>query len=134
MSLRSQLDALAKDFAQQVVAAIQGASLHELVAGADRPSPGTGRKVRPAAGGGGQPETSATPVRRGKPGRLPRRSAQDIQAGLDKIVALLRKHKEGLRAEVIRSNLGLQVALIHSAARFAGGWRRRITAPAGRCP
>jgi hypothetical protein len=107
MSLRSQLDALAKDFAQQVVAALRGASLQELVAGGDRSLPGNGRKVR-AAAGGGQPDPLATPARRGKPGRLPRRSAEDIQAGLDKIVALLRKHKEGLRAEVIRSNLGLQ--------------------------
>jgi hypothetical protein len=106
MSLRSQLDALAKDFAQQVVAAIQGASLHELGAGGGSVS--RGRKPGIAPGGGGQPDPLAVPVRRGKPGRLPRRSAEDIQAGLDKIVSLLRKHKEGLRAEAIRSTLGMQ--------------------------
>ena len=35
-------------------------------------------------------------------GRLPRRSAGEIEATLDKIVALLKKHKEGMRAEAIR--------------------------------
>ena len=108
MSLRSQLDTLAKDFAQHVIAAIQGASLHEIVAGADGGSVGSGRRPRVAPGGGGQPDPLSTAPRKGKNGRLPRRSAEDIQAGLEKIVALLRKHKDGLRAEEIRSNLGMQ--------------------------
>jgi hypothetical protein len=68
----------------------------------------SGRKARALPGGGGQPDPLATSPRRGKPGRLPRRSAEDIQAGLDKILALPRKHKDGLRAEEIRSTLGMQ--------------------------
>jgi hypothetical protein len=41
-------------------------------------------------------------------GRLPRRSADEISAALDQIVALVSKNKDGLRAEQIRSELGMQ--------------------------
>jgi hypothetical protein len=41
-------------------------------------------------------------------GRLPRRSAEDIGAALTQVVALVKKHKDGMRAEQIRSELGLQ--------------------------
>jgi len=49
------------------------------------------------------------PSRTGKPGRLPRRSAEEIAAALDEIVGLVSKHKDGLRAEEIRTKLGMQV-------------------------
>jgi hypothetical protein len=39
---------------------------------------------------------------------LPRRSAEDIAQILDQVVSLVRSHKEGLRAEQIRSELGMQ--------------------------
>jgi len=41
-------------------------------------------------------------------GRLPRRSAEDIVEILDSVVALVKRHAEGLRAEQIRSELGMQ--------------------------
>jgi DNA-directed RNA polymerase specialized sigma subunit len=41
-------------------------------------------------------------------GRLPRRSADDIAQVLDSVTSLVKKHKEGLRAEQIREELGLQ--------------------------
>ena len=41
-------------------------------------------------------------------GRLPRRSADEIAATLNKIVLLVKTQKNGLRAEEIRSKLGLQ--------------------------
>jgi len=41
-------------------------------------------------------------------GRLPRRSSEDIAKALDGVVALVKKHKEGLRAEEIRANLGME--------------------------
>ncbi len=41
-------------------------------------------------------------------GRLPRRSAEDIAQALSEVVALAKKNKEGLRAEQIRVEIGLQ--------------------------
>jgi energy-converting hydrogenase A subunit M len=97
-SLRASLESLAASFAHDLVRAIQGSSLEELrseVAGASR-------RGRPAA--------SAPPkaVKRAKGGRLSRRSAEDIAAALEKIVGLLKKHTEGLRAEQIRKALHMQ--------------------------
>jgi hypothetical protein len=108
-TLRSQLDALAANFATQIVAAIQGASLQELlVSGASGQGTG-GRRARAVAGG--QPDPLSVPVPGKKPGnngRLPRRSAQEIQAALGKIVLLVKTHKQGMRAEEIRAALGMQ--------------------------
>jgi hypothetical protein len=104
-SLRSQLDALAANFANQVLAALQGASLHELVSGGES-TVGNGRRG-PVARGGGTSDPLATPAKTGKNGRLPRRSDEQIQAALNKIVLLVKTHKDGLRAEEIRSKLGL---------------------------
>jgi hypothetical protein len=105
-TLRSQLDALAANFAKAIVAALQGASLHELV-GADGGWGGGGRAAR-TVGSVATTAPAAPKASSRKPGRLPRRSAEEIQAELDKIVALVKKHKDGLRAEEIRSNLGMQ--------------------------
>ncbi len=40
--------------------------------------------------------------------RLPRRSADEIAALLNKVVLLVKTHKGGMRAEDIRSRLGMQ--------------------------
>jgi hypothetical protein len=96
-SLHSRLNDLASAFAANVLDVIRGSSLEELLA----ESKGRGRGAsRPAAGmlAGGR--------RRG--GRLPRRSTTDIKAMIDQIVALLRTHSKGLRAEQIRRALGIQ--------------------------
>jgi hypothetical protein len=100
MSLRAQLDALASSFASAVVEAIRGTSLHELAG-----ETGSGR--RRAEGGGGMPDPLPVPKKRGKNGRLPRRSAEEIAKSLDKIVLLVKTHKNGMRAEEIRSKLGM---------------------------
>jgi hypothetical protein len=102
MTLRSQLDAIASTFANQIMAALRGASLQELVG-----SQGDGRSGR-AAGGGGMPDPLSVPKRQGKNGRLGRRSAEEIAKSLDKIVLLVKTHKNGMRAEEIRSKLGMQ--------------------------
>jgi hypothetical protein len=105
-TLRTQLDALAATFATQIIAALQGASLHELVS-ADGGTVGNGRRAR-VAGGGGQPDPlSAGPKRVGKNGRLRRRSDEEIATALNKIVLLVKTHREGMRAEEIRSKLGM---------------------------
>lgn len=47
-------------------------------------------------------------ARRGRDGRLGRRSTADIGRMVDSIVALLQKHPDGLRAEQIREALNCQ--------------------------
>ena len=109
-TLRAQLDALASTFATQIVAAIQAASLRELTA-SDGGWGSSGRRPRAARGGGGQPDPLSVPTpgkKPGKNGRLPRRSAEEIQAALNKIVLLVKTHKQGMRAEEIRAALGMQ--------------------------
>ena len=107
-TLRSQLDALAATFANQIVAALQGASLHELVASGGKGNVGNVRRAMVVASGDRLPEPiSAPPARKAKNGRLPRRSGEEIAATLNKIVLLVKTQKNGLRAEEIRSKLGL---------------------------
>ena len=73
-TLRTKLDALAAAFANQIIASLQGASLHELVGSTDGRPVSNGR-LR-SSGGGGQPDPLSTPAKPSrKPGRLPRRSA-----------------------------------------------------------
>jgi hypothetical protein len=107
-SLRSQLDDLAHQFTQQVLAAVHGAPLQELMGSlgnggrpAEAGPPSAGR----SAGVRGTPASAPKPTE--KDGRLPRRSAEDIRMALQKIVALVKTHKEGMRAEQIRATLGM---------------------------
>ncbi len=99
-TLRSALDSLASSFAASVLAAIRGASLEELLADPG----GTPRR------GPGRPPSRSTPkaARVRKPGRLPRRSPEDITKALDQVVALVKTKKTGLRAEQIRTALKMQ--------------------------
>ena len=98
----------ASTFAEQVLRSIRGASLHELVGAKDDGFVGNGRRVKVAAGGDRElAPLSTPPARKGKNGRLPRRSAEEIAKTLDKIVLLIKTHKNGLRAEEIRTKLGM---------------------------
>jgi|SRR5580658_8847194 hypothetical protein len=104
MSLRSQLNELAAQFADAIVNAIRGSSLEELLVqtgGGVRPGRGRGRPRSVAVA------TEPTPRAR-RSGRLPRRSAEEIAAELDRIVGLVKKSKAGLRAEEIRAALKMQ--------------------------
>jgi hypothetical protein len=109
-NIQSQIHVLARHFVDQVVEVLRGASLRDLVshevgaAGAGA----NGRPVRSAAAVAPAAPSPTPAAKAGRSaGRLPRRSADEIQAALDKIVALLKRHKDGLRAEEIRSNLGM---------------------------
>ncbi len=107
-SLRTQLQTLAATFADSVLAAIRAASLEELLA-ESRP---TGPRRGPAQGVREALSSSAPEARRAAPtakpsGRLARRSQDQIAATIDKVVALVKKHKGGLRAEQIRAELGM---------------------------
>jgi hypothetical protein len=99
-TLRSRLDSLAAAFASAVVDAIRGASLHELVVPNGR--------AAPAGRAAAAPVTKATAPKTTRSGRLKRRSGEDIGQVLDQIVALVKKNKDGLRAEQIRTELNLQ--------------------------
>lgn len=107
ISLRSSLNHLASSFADAVLAAIRGSSLDELLAetGGGTPKRGPGRPK--AATTIVKPTASAVP-RSSKAGRLPRRSVEDIAKLLGEIIAVVKRNKEGLRAEQIRAELGLQ--------------------------
>jgi hypothetical protein len=127
-TLNSAIAALATTFANSVVAAIRGASLEDILtvghAGAStkapsaaRPSRGRGPKRsvgRPAATAAARPAAPAKPTAKAsaapksKPGRLARRSAEDIGKALTRVVELVKKHPKGLRAEQIRSTLKMQ--------------------------
>ena len=100
-SLRSKLSDLADSFANSVLDAIRGASLEDLIAGGGNREPS---RVRSAP----TPKPTSKPTRSSSPGRLPRRSSEDIEQILDQVVSLVKSHKEGLRAEQIRSELGMQ--------------------------
>ena len=107
-SLRSQLADLAESFTNAVVDAIRGASLDELLAesGAKPRRGAPARAEAPAATG--RSASAAKPSRTSNSGRLRRRSAEDIAEILDSVVGLVKKHGEGLRAEQIRAELGMQ--------------------------
>jgi len=109
-AIHSQIHVLARSFVDQVVEILRGASLRDLVSheGGATSAVANGRAARGTASTP-TPAPSAAPAAKAarSTGRLPRRSADEIQAALDKIVALLKKNKEGLRAEEIRSNLGM---------------------------
>jgi hypothetical protein len=99
-SLRSALSTLAETFADSVLEALRTSNIEELIGSAG---------VLPKRRGttAGNPKSNAT-GKPAKPGRLPRRSAEDIAAALGQVIALVKKNKDGLRAEQIRANLGLE--------------------------
>ena len=109
-TLQSQLHELAHSFAAEVLGAIRSARLEELASSNGSGFVGHARSSRaprapaPVAATAAPKATKAAPSN----GRLPRRSAEDIRAGLGKILTLLKGHKTGLRAEQIRSTLGMR--------------------------
>lgn len=100
-NLHSQLASLATSFANAVLQAIKGAPLEELLSESSAPS-ARPRREQP----NGAPRPAAARTR--SPGRLKRRSPEDIASALDQVVALVKKNKGGLRAEQIRDQLNMQ--------------------------
>lgn len=96
-TLRQTLEIQAVQFASAIVDALRGASLDELLT----ITGGTTRSVSRGA------PAKATAVAPKKAGRLGRRSPEDISRTLSQIVLTLEAHPEGLRAEQIKSLLGL---------------------------
>lgn len=95
LPFNKNLEAIAAKFAQEIIQALRGASIDDLV--------GLSGGVAPAA----RPGRAAPAPTVG--GRLGRRSVDQIHKTLEQIVTLLGNHPEGLRAEQIRTSLGLDV-------------------------
>ena len=110
-SLRNVITQLASQFATGVLNAIRGASLEEILAetrGGAAVLAAARRPGRPAGGGEAEAAPRAGKPRRGRGGRLSRRSAEDIGEVVERIVTLLGQNPKGLRAEQIRQKLGLE--------------------------
>jgi hypothetical protein len=89
------------------MANLQGAFLYHLAGSTDDGRTlGNGRRARSARG---QPDPLPSPTRSSSgPERLPRRSAEEIERTLHAFVLLVKTHEDGMRAEEIRSMLGMQ--------------------------
>jgi hypothetical protein len=105
-TLKSRLDSLVSSFASEIVRAIQSSPLEDLLAdvGPAKRSPG-----RPPSRHIDSETPAPAPQKPKKGGRLPRRSASDIKAALDRVHGLLKSSKGGLRSEQIRVALNLDV-------------------------
>ncbi len=104
-TLKSTIDSLAAEFANKLVTAIKGASLQEIISVAVGSAPA--RRGRPPALAKVEAPKAASKARKGKGGRLARRSPEALAKTKAEIIALLAKHPKGLRAEEIRGKLGL---------------------------
>jgi hypothetical protein len=98
--LKSTIEGLASQFAGSIIEALRGASIEELLSVTD----GGARRARPTTNGAA-PDSLR---KRGKGGRLGRRSVDEISKMVDSIVDLLAKSPKGLRAEQIRDALGCE--------------------------
>jgi hypothetical protein len=96
--LRSSIQSLAQSFAAGVLKAIRASSLEDILAETSGARRGPGRP--PGKRGPGRPPGSSSK-------RLARRSAKDIASVTESIVALVKRHPKGLRAEQIRAELGI---------------------------
>jgi hypothetical protein len=126
-SLRETIQALATTFAAGVLEAIRGSSLEDiLVETSGGPRRGRGRPG--AARAGAATEAGV----RGR--RLGRRSPGALEGVVERIVDLLSKHPDGLRAEQIRAELDLSarelprpIAMAIGAKRIRKEGRKRAT-------
>ncbi len=103
-TLQSRIQTLADSFAQGVLAAIRSASLEEILAGGGAaPKRGPGRPPKAAASA----PKAAPAAKRGKGGRLPRRSPSDIEHVIGLITKALSDAGKGLRSEELQKVLKL---------------------------
>ena len=108
-TLQSRIQDLSNEFATGVFNLLRGVSLDELTGMAGAPS-----KHRLRAGAGDtieiddEEEVAAKPAKKtGKGGRLARRSEEDINKVVEEILAVVGDHPEGINAETLREELGI---------------------------
>jgi hypothetical protein len=105
-SLRAAIESLANQFAAGVLAAVRGASLEDILDSGAPTRRGPGRPPKSATAGATSPPVSA-PARRSRGGKRLRRSANDIGATAEQIVAHVGKRPKGIRGEQVRKDLGI---------------------------
>ncbi len=107
-NLKSTIETLSEEFARNVLAALKHASIEEIMG-----VQGSAARAARASTGAPTARTKGPSARKARPaakrkGRLPRRSPDALAKVVDDIEQLLRKHADGLRAEQIRAELGLE--------------------------
>jgi len=113
-NLRNTIESLASQFATSVLAALRSASIDELtdVAGRGgavvRRGPGRPRAESSDTASAASSKRGVAGARRGRGGRLGRRTQNDISRMVESIVDVLAKSAGGLRSEQIRSALGVE--------------------------
>jgi hypothetical protein len=107
-NLRSALNHLASNFASAVLDALKTASLDDLVSGsAGHAAPARRGPGRPRGSGTSRSPGASPGPKRSPAGRLARRSPEQIAKAVERVVALVKKSKDGLRSEQIRAELKL---------------------------
>ncbi len=107
MTLHATINSLAAEFAHELLRALRGASLDEIIAetaGGHKAARGPGR---PARGHGTARAHAAAAPRASRGGKRVRRSANDLAQVVEKIISLVKSHKKGINAEAIRASLKL---------------------------
>jgi hypothetical protein len=99
-SLRSRLEELSAAFVAEVLTVIRSASIDELVSESSGPTDKREHRAAPKGPRASRGVSSS--------GRLRRRSKEDVEAILQRVLALVARHKTGLRAEQIKQELDLQ--------------------------
>jgi hypothetical protein len=100
--LKNKISELADQFSEGVLAAIRTVSLDEL-SGEGSEAPAAPRRGRPPG-----PAKVAKAAGGGSPGRLARRSPEQIEATIESIVGALKKAPDGLGSEALQSMLGIE--------------------------
>ncbi len=108
-TLHQQLEALASAFAHDVIAALRGASLEEILGeqSAEHRAAAHVATPRPARRASGRARPASARGKKKVSGRLHRRSPAQINGVVTQIVSLLKGKKAGMRAEQIQAALHL---------------------------
>jgi hypothetical protein len=104
-NLHSNLTNIAAALTESLIAVLRDTRLEELLAESSPSKAARGRQTQSETP---KVRTRSKAASKSKSGRLPRRSDAEIAAALDRVIALVRKNKKGMRAEGIRGALGLQ--------------------------
>jgi hypothetical protein len=99
--LKSALNDLVSSFADSVLAVIRESSLEDLLSESGKAKGGSRREHA------GKAEQLPLDLKPKASSRLARRSPEEIAQVVNKVVLLVKTHKEGMRAEEIRRKLGL---------------------------
>jgi hypothetical protein len=128
MSLKSTIQTLAEEFAQNVIGALRGLSLADLTE-LGRQAPGASAGARRASAARRKTAPAGAPPRVPRMRKAARRDTASMQKIIDVIVSAVDKHPEGLRSEDLQRELGLrkkdlarpiQIALDQKALRKTG--------------